>query len=155
MTNNDVLRKIRYAFEFNDGKLAGLFALGGLQVSQEDLNGWMRKEEEPEFKSLHDIKLARFLNGLIIDKRGKKEGQEPQAEKTLTNNIILRKLKIALNLTDTDMLAIFELENIKLSKHELSAFFRKPGQPQYRLCKDQFLRNFLHGLQKKYRKGKE
>ncbi|MFK7899908.1 MAG: DUF1456 family protein, partial [Cyclobacteriaceae bacterium] len=49
-------------------------------------------------------------------------------------------------------LAILDLANLRVSKHELSAFFRKPGQSQYRLCKDQILRNFLHGMQMKYRK---
>jgi uncharacterized protein YehS (DUF1456 family) len=43
------------------------------------------------------------------------------------------------------------LRGFRLSKHELSAFFRNPTQPQYRECKDQVLRNFLMGLQMKYR----
>jgi len=41
--------------------------------------------------------------------------------------------------------------DMHISKHELSAIFRKPGQKQYRECKDQFLRNFLYGLQFKER----
>ena len=98
--------------------------------------------------------LATFLNGLIIDKRGKKDGPQPKPEKTLNNNIILRKLKIALHLTDTDMLDIFHLVDFEISRHEINAFFRKPGQSQYRLCKDQFLRNFLYGLQEKYRNNR-
>jgi uncharacterized protein YehS (DUF1456 family) len=95
--------------------------------------------------------LSIFLNGLIIEKRGKKEGPQPLPETKLNNNIIFRKLKIALNLKDVDVLDILSLVDLRISKHELSAFFRKPNQSQYRLCKDQILRNFLHGLQKKYR----
>ena len=75
-----------------------------------------------------------------------------EVEKTLTNNIILRKLKIALDLKDVDVLDMLDLAGIKFGKHELSAFFRKPSQKQYRLCKDQFLRNFLYGMELKYRK---
>ena len=75
----------------------------------------------------------------------------PIPEKQLTNNLILRKLKIALDYKDTDVLDIFDIAEFDISKHELSAFFRKPGQKQYRECKDQFLRNFLFGLQRKFR----
>ncbi|MDA3818247.1 MAG: DUF1456 family protein [Prolixibacteraceae bacterium] len=75
----------------------------------------------------------------------------PVAEKRLTNNIVLRKIKIALNLKDEDMLEILGLVDFKISKHELSAFFRKPTQSQFRPCKDQILRYILQGLTKKYK----
>lgn len=153
MNNNDMLRKIRYAFDFSDYKMIELFALADDVVTREEVSNYMKQEDDPEFQSLHDKKFATFLNGLIIDKRGKREGPQPKPEKTLTNNIIFRKLKIALNLTDTDILDIYGLMHMKVSKHELSALFRKPTQSQYRQCKDQFLRNFLHGMQRKYRNG--
>jgi len=95
------------------------------------------------------------LNGLIVDKRGKKEGPQSVPEKQLNNNNILRKFKIALNLKDDDILEMLKLADFEISKHELSAFFRKPGQSQYRECKDQILRNFLQGMQMKYRAGGE
>jgi uncharacterized protein YehS (DUF1456 family) len=115
---------------------------------------WLKKEEDPDFVKLYDKDLAHFLDGLIVANRGKKEGAAPVVETTLNNNGILRKLKIALNLQDDGMLEIFGLRGFRLSKHELSAFFRNPSQAQYRECKDQVLRNFLMGLQEKYR-GKE
>jgi uncharacterized protein YehS (DUF1456 family) len=95
--------------------------------------------------------LAIFLNGLIVDKRGKKEGPLPEPEQRLTNNIVFTKLKIALNLKADDVLEILAQVNLSMSKHELSAFFRKPGHKHYRDCKDQVLRNFLKGLQLRYR----
>ena len=73
----------------------------------------------------------------------------------MNNNTIFRKLRIALNLKDEDILEILKLVDIEISKHELSAFFRKPGQSQYRECKDQILRNFLRGMQMKYRDNKK
>ena len=124
---------------------------GGCSGFQYDLSLEEKKEEEEEFQSLHDIKLATFLNGLIVKKRGKKDGEQPKPEKTLTNNLILRKLKIALNLKDEDLIQILKLAELNVSAHEISAFFRNPSQPQYRPCKDQILRNFLHGMQLKYR----
>ena len=151
MKNNDILRRLRYAFDFTDSKMISLFRLGGEEVTREEVSDWLKKEDDPAFKSLHDIKLAVFLNGLINDRRGKKEGEQPKPEKELNNNIIFRKLKIALNLKEEDILAIFSLVGMNISKHEISAFFRSPEQHQYRLCKDQILRNFIQGLQLKYR----
>jgi uncharacterized protein YehS (DUF1456 family) len=151
MKNNDILRRIRYAFDFTDSKMISLFASGGGEVTREDISNWLKKEEDPAFKSLHDVKLAMFLNGLIADKRGKKEGEQPKPEKELNNNLIFRKLKIALNLREEDILDIFGLVGMIISKHEISAFFRSPEQHQYRLCKDQILRNFIQGVQIKYR----
>ena len=54
---------------------------------------------------------------------------------------------------DDDVLETLKLANFRLSKHELSAFFRKPDHKHYRECKDQVLRNFLQGLQVKVRGG--
>ncbi|MCC9167171.1 DUF1456 family protein [Pontibacter harenae] len=154
MNNNDILRRIRYAFDYNDVIMIELFGSGGMQVTREEVSAWLKKEEDPEYKELGDEHLAAFLNGLINEKRGKKEGPQPEPEKQLNNNIILRKLKIALNLKDEDMLDILLLANFRLSKHELSAFFRNPSQSQYRPLKDQILRNFLHGMEIKYRNKK-
>lgn len=152
MLNNHILRRIRYTFDFNDDKMIALFKSGGLEATRAEISDWLKKDDDPDFKLLHDVDLAAFLNGLINHFRGKKDGPQPSPEKRLNNNIILRKLKIALNLIDEDMIAVLDLAGVKISKHELSAFFRKPDHQHYRTCKDQFLRNFLQGLQMKYRK---
>jgi uncharacterized protein YehS (DUF1456 family) len=151
VNNNDVLRRIRYAFDFNDSKMMALFALADLAATREQISAWMKKDDDPDFQSCSDSELAIFLNGLIIDRRGKKEWPLPVPEKRLTNNVIFRKLKIALDLQAEDILEILESVDVKISKHELSAFFRKPDHKHYRECKDQVLRNFIHGVQLKYR----
>ncbi len=153
MNNNDILRRIRYTFDFSDTKMMNLFSSGGDDATREQISDWMKKDDDPAFVSLDDIKLAVFLNGFINDRRGKKEGEQPKPEETLTNNIIFRKLKIALNFKEDDIMELFELTGMNISKHEISAFFRSPDQKQYRLCQDQILRNFLHGMQLKYRKN--
>ena len=151
MTNNDILRRLRYTFDFNDSKMIILFGLANLDVTRGQVSDWLKKEDDPSYQNCTDTQLAIFLNGLINDKRGKKEGPQPKPEKRLTNNIIFRKLKIALDLKADDVLEIMELANLRMSKHELSAFFRKPDHRHYRDCKDQILRNFLKGVQLKYR----
>ncbi len=148
LTNNDILKRLRYAFNLNDETLLDLFALGDLTVTPQQIEFWLNKDDKPEYQPINDFQLASFLNGFIVHKRGPKPGVKPAAEKQLNNNIVLRKLKIALELKDEDILKTLQKVDFKFSKSELSAFFRKPGHKHYRECKDQFLRNFLLGLSK-------
>jgi len=150
MTNNDILRRLRYTFDFSDKKMMKLFSLADLEVTRTEISDWLKKDDDDDYKQLFDKELATFLNGFINDRRGKKDGEQPIPEKRLNNNIILRKLKIALNLKDEGILEILELVGMQLSKHELSALFRNPKQSQYRKCREQILRNFIHGMQVKY-----
>ena len=151
MTTNDVLRRIRYTFDFDDATMIKMFALAGLEVTRTQVSDWLKKEEDPDFQKCSDPELAIFLNGLIVDKRGKKDGPQAEPESRLSNNIIFRKLKIALNLQADEVQTLVNQGDFSISKHELSAFFRKPENRHYRECKDQVLRNFLKGVQLKYR----
>ncbi len=151
MTNNDILRRIRYLFDYNDAKMIALFKLANYDVTQEQLIAWMRKEDDPLIVFISDRELAILLNGLIIEKRGKKDGPQPEPEDPLSNNMILRKLRIALDYKTDDILALFASIDKKISKHELSSFFRSPDNNSYQVFKDQYLRNFLNALQAKLR----
>ena len=151
MTNNDIIRRLRYTFDFNDSKMIKLFALAEHTVSRTQISDWLKRDDDPQCRQLTDQQLAIFLNGFINNQRGKRDGPQPAPEERLNNNIIFRKLKIALNLKDEDIIEIFDLVDLRVSKHEISALFRKPSQNQYRACKDQFLRVFMQGLNEKYR----
>ena len=151
MTNNDILRRTRYIFDFDDSKMIAIFGLAEHQVTRGQISDLLKKDDDPAYQECSDTQLAIFLNGLINDKRGKKKGLQPAPEKRLTNNIIFMKLKIALNLKAEDVLEIMGLADLKMSKHELSALFRRPGHKNYRDCQNQILRNFLKGMQHKYR----
>lgn len=155
MTNNDILRRIRYIFDLSDTKMINLFALADHKVTRSEVSDWLKKEDDAAYQQCSDLQLAIFLNGFINDKRGKKEGPQVEPERRLNNNIILRKLRIALNYKEDDMLNILSLSSLSISKHELSALFRKPGHKHFRECKDQILRHFLKGLQIKYRADTE
>lgn len=64
----------------------------------------------------------------------------------LSNNDILKKLRVALELKDEDVVKILKLVDFDISKSELNALYRKPDHPNYKACGDQLLRNFLNGL---------
>jgi len=151
MTNNDILRRIRYIFDFGDDNMIALFAHAQREVTRAEISDWLKKDEDPAFKECRDIDLASFLNGLIIERRGRRDGPQPEPESHLTNNLILTKLKIALAYHSDDMMSVMALAGYRMSTHEMSALFRKPGHKHYRQCLDQILRNFLKGLQIKLR----
>lgn len=151
MKSNDILRRIRYILDIDDSEMVGMFAQGGQDVSTLQLHAWLKKEDQPGFEECSDVDFATFLNGLVVQRRGTKEGAPPEPEDRLNNNAVLRKLKIAFNLQSEDILALLALADVSISKHELSAFFRRADHKHYRDCKDQILRNFLSGLQIRYR----
>ncbi|MBT3625120.1 MAG: DUF1456 family protein [Gammaproteobacteria bacterium] len=151
MNNNDILRRLRYSFDFNDSKMITIFAQADVAVSRSQVSDWLKKDDDPQQQKCDDRVLASYLNGLINEKRGKQDGTQPEPEDKLDNNIIFKKLKIALNLKAGDILRIMALVDFTISKHELSALFRKKGHKHYRECQEQILRNFLHGIQVEYR----
>ena len=151
MINNDVLRRIRYIFDLDDSQMIAVFGLAGVEATRAEISDWLKKEEDADYRKCSDLRFASFLNGLITEKRGKRDGPQPKPEALLNNNIVFRKLKIALNLQADEVLSLVNRGDFRISKHELSAFFRKPSHKHYRECKDQVLRNFLKGLQQEYR----
>jgi uncharacterized protein YehS (DUF1456 family) len=152
MINNDIIRALRYILNVSEFKLVEIAQLGGGEVTQAEINTFMKQEEEPGFELCPHNLMARFLNGLIIYKRGKDDSRPPMAPDLPTNNVVLKKLRVAFELKDDDILAMLEGVGFKLSKSELSALFRKEGHVNYRPCGDQLLRNFLKALGNRERK---
>lgn len=150
LNNNDVLRRLRYTFNYNDKQMIALFSSAGATVTREQVSQWLKKDNDAEFVNCQDAELATFLNGFINEKRGKREGPQTAPEKRLTNNIVLTKLKIALNLKAEELIDLLNTVDFRLNKPELSAFSRKVDHKHYRECKDQVLRNLLQAIDKKY-----
>jgi uncharacterized protein YehS (DUF1456 family) len=148
MTNNDVLRSVRYLLNVNDAKLIEIIRLADYEVSKAEIISYTKREEEEGYVECPHEVMAHFLDGLILLKRGKDESRPPlPIEVPVTNNIILKKLRVAFELKDVDLISLIEKSGVlKISKNELSAFFRKPGHRNYRECGDQYLRNLLKAL---------
>ncbi len=147
MTNNDYLRSIRYILNVGDAKLVEILALADCVVSKEDIVSFLKKEEEEGYVECPDRVMGHFLNGVVLFKRGKDESRPvPPAELHITNNVVLKKIRVAFELKDSDIATIIEKSGLKVSKAELGAFFRKADHRNYRECGDQFLRNLLKGL---------
>lgn len=154
MVNNDVIRSLRYALDVTDKKISDIIALSGLKVSSQDVHDCLLTDEDPNYLLCDDEMMAHFLDGLIYFKRGKDESRPPMPfEFPITNNLVLKKLRVAFELKEPDMHELLEKGGYKVGRAELSAFLRKKGQPNYRECGDQVLRYFLKGITLKMRKS--
>ena len=154
MNHNDRLTRLRYALDIRDKDMVEIFRLGGVILTIEEYLKMIKKIDDDNYERvLEDEEFDRFLNGMIISQRGVREGSTPifELRQGNANNILLKKLKIALTLTTDDMLRIWSDEGITISKSELSAFLRKEGHKNYKTCGDNFTRNFLKGLMREYR----
>lgn len=147
MLNNDVLRSLRYTLNISDAQMAEIIQLSGKKISVAELSPLLKKDEEEGFTVCDDELMAHFLDGLVYFKRGKDDSRPGQPfELPITNNIVLKKLRVAFELKEDDMHAVMNSVDCPVSKPEMSALFRKVGHSNYRACGDQFLRNFLKGL---------
>jgi len=149
MTPNDVLRSIRYMLDLSDIKLVSIAQLANAETSLdvESVKAMQKREGEAGYLPCSDRFLLDFLDGLVIYKRGRREGAPEQPkEERVNNNLILKKLRIAFELKDADLMHLFDEAGFPLNKPELSALFRQSEHRNFRACGDQVLRNFLKGL---------
>ncbi|MDQ3618075.1 MAG: DUF1456 family protein [Pseudomonadota bacterium] len=149
MINNDVLRSIRYMLDLSHPKVVEIIQLADADfpIDEADVQALLKKEEEDGYVACSDRVLAHFLDGLVFHYRGRNQDLPPRpVEKRVTNNVVLKKLRVAFELKDVDMHQAFADAGFPVSKPELSALFRQPDHKNFRLCGDQLLRNFLKGL---------
>jgi uncharacterized protein YehS (DUF1456 family) len=147
MTHNDVLRSLRYLLNVRESKLVEIFRLGKLEISAADVGALLKAEDEDGYKECSHEAMAHFLNGLVLHKRGVDPNRPAQAIETpVTNNVVLKKLRVAFQLKDDDVIALLAKTGLRVSKAELGAFCRRPDHRNYRECKDQFLRNLFKGM---------
>ncbi|ANU26382.1 DUF1456 family protein [Planococcus versutus] len=171
MDNNDLLIRLRYALDIKNTDMVEIFKLGGIELSkdevlkvltktpeseEEDDSIWIDHEDNDDYIKAEDELFEAFLNGFIIFKRGRQDPKSDQANlpepvNERSNNLLLKKVKIALQLTSEDMLEIWDLAGVTVTKGELGALLRKIGHKNYKECGDRYARNFLKGLAIKYR----
>lgn len=151
MNNNDLLRQLRYALNIDGKAMAEIFRQAGHEIGPVEALRYLKKEGDAGFVACSDEVMGYFLDGLIACKRGPTEHVSPPVE-SLSNNLVLRKLRIALAFNDNDMINILKQADVVISKSQLSSMFRAPDHRNYKECGDQFLRNFVRGLTLGYRK---
>lgn len=160
MRNDEIIKSTRYILDLDDAQIAEFLKLADYQPTRDEVSEIFSDNKETitkidgtEVEKDTDDKLtAHFLDGVIFHLRGKSDKHPaPPIQTPVTNNIVLKKLRVAFKLKDTDIIDILESEGLSLSKTELSAFFRDDTHRNYKNCGDQVLRNFLRGLAKRQR----
>lgn len=163
MTNNDILIRLRYALDIRNIDMVEMFKLGGANITKDELADMLIKvkddEEAPEnFIKVNNKLLEQFLNGLITFKRGPQKDENGNVKPPLeatgkenSNNMLLKKVKIALGLTSDDLVDLLYEGGVTVSKGEMGAILRNPTHKNYKVCGDRFARCFIKGLTYKYR----
>ncbi len=147
MENNAVLRRLRYILNIDDRKMAEIFSSGGREIDISKVSSILKKDDEDGYTECSDDLLTLFLDNLIVEMRGPGDpAKHPPKKEMLDNNTVLKKLRIAFNFREEDMIRVFSLGGYEISKAELSAFFRRKEHKNYKECGDQLLRKFLKGL---------
>ena len=153
MKSNELLRHLRKLLALNETGMAQIFACGHYEVAPETVRTWLKQDNEADFTPCPDLALAHFLEGLIISRRGAREraSAAPPPVYPVSNNQVLKKLRIAFELQGDDMHTLFEAAGNPLTKQELDALFRKPEHKNFQACSDQTLRTFVKALMERFR----
>ena len=152
MNHNELMRNLRRALAVNEHGLEEIYALSGDTLSAEELKNRLKQSNESGFVECEEATAARMLEALILHLRGNRDGAPPpEPQLPLSNNHILKKLRIAYDLKDEDMHRLFAAEGTELGKQQLKALFRKEGHKNYLPCSDKLIRIFLKSLIKEAR----
>lgn len=158
LTNNDTLKRLRYNLNLNDNKLVEIFRVSRVSLTRDTIQGLLKREGEDGFVECSDAVLTAFLDGFIIKRRGARPNAPPvpvDPDCHLSNNDILKKLRIALELKEEDVMAIMQKAGAVVTRSELGALFRQKNHQNFKPCGDQFLRNFITGLKDVYNKQED
>lgn len=147
MTHNDVLRSLRHTLNLHEPKFLEMIRLSGAKITLEEVTAYLKPETDPGYRECPGEALAACLDGLILFKRGR-DNTRPfmHTDPRVTNNVVLKKIRVAFELKEADVIGLIAKAGLTVTKGELNSFFRSPDHRNYRMCGDQFLRALLKGL---------
>lgn len=153
---NDILFKIKTALSLDNETIIKAYTLVEYEMSQERLTDILKKRQDKGYAEATYEELGLFLDGLILLKRGKASTTKDEDEVfELTNNLILKKLRVALELKEAELIILFALAEVTITKRQIGSLFRKEGGKNFKACSDELLLSFLEGLDEFYYDGKE
>jgi len=156
LNKNDILYKIYKALNLTLNDMIEIYNIEKYEITKEHIESLLKKEQDEGYVSCSFEELGLFLDGLVTFKRGPSPKKSNSSEVVeLSNNLILKKLRIALELKESETEIIFSLGEAELSKQQLSSLFRKDTNKNFRLCSDELLMAFLDGLDEFYYDGEE
>ena len=145
MHNHDLLRRLATALHLSDEDLTIMVRQAGIEASLPSPGALLLDPEEDGHQACDDATMVALLDALIVLRRGPRDGPPPESQ-ALSTNLVLKKLRIALNLHDKQMLTIFEQAGMHMSRNQLGAMFRSPNNKHFQTCSEGQLVCFLTGL---------
>ena len=156
MNKNDILYKIYKALSLTLDDMIKIYELEKHEITKEHVESLFKEQQDKDYASCSYEELGLFLDGLVAFKRGPSPKKSNSSEVVeLTNNLIIKKLRIALELKEPEIEIIFSLGEAELTKQQLSSLFRKETHKNFKLCSDELLIAFLDGLDEFYYDGEE
>jgi uncharacterized protein YehS (DUF1456 family) len=148
LNTNEILYRIHKALGLSIDEMLKAYELVEYPMERTHLESLLKRRQDKAFKLCSYEELGLFLDGLIALKRGPGP-QKPDEDEIveLTNNLILKKLRIALELKEPETEIVFNLADVMLTKQELKSLFRKEGHRNFKSCPDELLMAFLEGLE--------
>jgi len=150
LKTNDILYKIQKALNLSQEEMLEAYKLADYKMDATHLDSLLKRHQDDGFKLCSYEELGVFLDGFVILKRGPSPKKQNDEAVELTNNLILKKLRIALELKEAETEIIFSLGEAELSKQQLASLFRKEGHKNFKECSDELLMAFLDGLDEFY-----
>jgi len=153
---NETLYRIKEALSLDMQTMLDIYDLESYPMKRERLSGLLKRRGDKAFQVCSYEELGVFLDGLITYKRGPSPKRpDDDASVALTNNLILKKLRIALELKEFEIDIVFQLADTPLSKQEIKSLFRNEAHKNFKYCSDELLIAFLKGLDEFYYDGEE
>jgi len=155
MKINDILFKIKTALSLSDKAMIQAYALVDYKMRPPRLEAILKRHQDQGYEEATYEELGIFLDGLIALKRGERPKTPQDEDIPLTNNLILKKLRIALELKEPELMIVFGLVDVPLTKRQIGSLFRAEGHKNFKACSDELLMLFLEGLDEFYYDGEE
>lgn len=150
ISTNEILYRIHKALNLSIDEIIKAYELEEYKMEASHLGALLKRRQEDGFMLCSYEELGVFLDGLVTLKRGPSPKKKSEEAVELTNNLILKKLRIALELKESETEIIFGLAEVELSKQQLASLFRKEGHKNFKACSDELLMAFLEGLDEFY-----
>jgi len=152
-STNEILYRIKKALNLSEEEILKAYELEEYEMKASHLDALLTRRQDKSFQLCSYEELGVFLDGLVTLKRGPSPKNNENLEVTLTNNLILKKLRIALELKEAETEIIFGLADVTLTKQQLASLFRKESHKNFKKCSDALLIAFLEGLDEFYYVG--
>ena len=155
LSTNEILYRIKKALNLSLEEMIEAYKLEAYEMESSHLEALLKRRLDKGFELCSYEELGVFLDGLVTLKRGPSPKKETDEAVELTNNLILKKLRIALELKEAETEIIFGLADIELTKQQLASLFRKETHKNFKPCSNELLMAFIEGLDEFYYIGEE